>query len=114
MIGKNFSQHFELFFLIFPRKQALTFHANCLLRKQFASNVKPVFGEQIKKNDIHLSSAEFVFFQLQVDLDTDTAIVLGMGNVALDVARILLMPIDLLAVSMLYSCLTIFTLRIQT
>ena len=31
---KNFSrQHFEIFFII---KWALTFHANCLLRRQFA------------------------------------------------------------------------------
>ncbi|XP_045212536.2 NADPH:adrenodoxin oxidoreductase, mitochondrial-like [Mercenaria mercenaria] len=34
---------------------------------------------------------------LAVDLDTDTAIVLGHGNVALDVARILLTPVDILA-----------------
>lgn len=34
---------------------------------------------------------------LLVDLNTDTAIVLGHGNVALDVARILLTPVDLLA-----------------
>ena len=32
MLAKNFSrQHFEIFFLLFPRKQALAFHANCLL-----------------------------------------------------------------------------------
>ena len=36
--------------------------------------------------------------QLPVSLDTDTAVVLGHGNVALDVARILLTPIDILAV----------------
>ena len=30
-LGKIFSRrHFEIFFLIFPRKQDLTFHANCL------------------------------------------------------------------------------------
>ncbi|KAH3862064.1 hypothetical protein DPMN_025023 [Dreissena polymorpha] len=34
---------------------------------------------------------------LNVHLDTDTAVVLGHGNVALDVARILLTPVDLLA-----------------
>lgn len=33
----------------------------------------------------------------QVNLDTDTAVVLGHGNVALDVARILLTPVDILA-----------------
>ena len=26
----------EIFFLIFPRKQDMTFHANCFLRRQFA------------------------------------------------------------------------------
>ena len=36
-----------IFFLFFPRKLILTFHANCLLRKQFAWNVKPYF---LKKN----------------------------------------------------------------
>ena len=37
--------------------------------------------------------------QLRVDLTrTDTAVVLGQGNVALDVARVLLTPIDLLMV----------------
>lgn len=35
--------------------------------------------------------------ELKVDLDTDTAVILGQGNVALDVARILLTPVDLLA-----------------
>ena len=38
-------------------------------------------------------------FQLSPDLDCDTAVVLGMGNVALDVARILLTPVDILKVS---------------
>ena len=34
---KIFSRrHFEIFFLIFPRKQVLTFHANCLHWRQFA------------------------------------------------------------------------------
>ena len=37
--------------------------------------------------------------QLKVDLtNTDTAVVFGQGNVALDVARILLTPIDILRV----------------
>ena len=31
MQDKNFSRHFEIFFLIFYRKKALAFHANCLL-----------------------------------------------------------------------------------
>jgi len=41
----------------------------------------------------------FLIFQLQVDLNTDTAVVLGQGNVSLDLARMLLTPIDILAVS---------------
>ena len=46
-LGKIFSRrHFEIFFLIFLRRQDLTFHANCLLT-----------GKN-KKNNIILSSAE--------------------------------------------------------
>jgi len=42
-----------------------------------------------------------LLFQLKVDLTgTDTAVVFGQGNVALDTARILLTPIDILKVSM--------------
>jgi adrenodoxin-NADP+ reductase len=36
---------------------------------------------------------------LEVNFDTDTAVVLGQGNVAIDVARLLLSPIDSLKVS---------------
>ena len=36
----------DVIFLIFPRKQDLTFHANCLLRRQFAWNVKSFFWEK--------------------------------------------------------------------
>ena len=36
-------------FLIFPRKQDFTFHANCLLRRQFAWNVKSCFLGKIRK-----------------------------------------------------------------
>ena len=35
-LGEIFSRHIEIFFLIFPRKQVLTFHANCLQWRQFA------------------------------------------------------------------------------
>ena len=46
MLGINFSQqYFEIFFLIFGRKQALTFHAHCLLC---------LFSENKKKNICHL------------------------------------------------------------
>ena len=40
-------------------------------------------------------------FQLAPDLDADTAAVIGHGNVALDVARILLTPISLLRVCLI-------------
>ena len=36
-------------FLIFPRKQDMTFHANCLLRRQFAWNVISCFLGKIRK-----------------------------------------------------------------
>ena len=35
---------------VFPRKQDLTFQANCLLRRQFAWNVKSCFLGKIRKN----------------------------------------------------------------
>ena len=35
---------------------------------------------------------------LDIDLDVEEAVVIGQGNVALDVARILLSPIDVLKV----------------
>ena len=37
-------------------------------------------------------------FQMNISLDGETAAVLGQGNVALDVARILLTPVDILMV----------------
>ena len=37
-------------FLIFPRKQDLTFHADCLLRRQLESNVKSFFSRKNEKN----------------------------------------------------------------
>ena len=39
-----------------------------------------------------------------MDLNCETAVVLGHGNVALDVARVLLMPVEILAVSCCYCC----------
>lgn len=46
-------------------------------------------------------SRYFLLFSVQLspDLSCDTAVILGQGNVALDVARILLAPIDSLKVS---------------
>ena len=37
------------FFFFFFRKQGLTFHANCLLRRQFALNIKHCYLEQFRK-----------------------------------------------------------------
>ena len=45
-------------FLIFFRKQVLTFNANCLQWRQFAFNVKSCFPGKIRKK-FNLSSAEF-------------------------------------------------------
>lgn len=41
----------------------------------------------------------FCSLQLKPDLSCETALILGHGNVALDVARILLSPLDFLRVS---------------
>lgn len=45
-----------------------------------------------------LVSFYYLYFQLRPDLSCETAVILGQGNVALDVARILLSPIDILKV----------------
>ena len=51
MLFKNFSRwQFEIFFLIFPRKSALTVHANCLLWRHFARGVNVYFLRKIRKN----------------------------------------------------------------
>ena len=50
--GKNFHrQHwfFSSFFLLFPRKQVLTFHTKCLHQRQFSWNVKSCFMGKIRK-----------------------------------------------------------------
>ena len=39
--------------------------------------------------------------QLQPDLSSESCVILGQGNVALDIARLLLMPLQELAVSLL-------------
>ena len=53
MLGKIFSkQHFKLFFLFFPWKKVLTFHANCRMKDQ------SLFSGKNKKNIVNLSSAE--------------------------------------------------------
>ena len=47
-LGKFSRLHIDDIFLIFPRKQAMTFHANCLPWRQFAWNVKTCFLDKIK------------------------------------------------------------------
>ena len=49
-MGKFSRRQIDDIFLIFPRKQALIFHANCLLRRQFACNIKAYFLGKIRKN----------------------------------------------------------------
>ena len=48
MLGKNFSRrYFEIFFLFFPRKQDLTFYANCITNGDNLHNVSnPVSWEK--------------------------------------------------------------------
>ena len=61
MLGKIFSRQHLNIFIIFPR--ALRFHANCLLRWQFAWNLKD-FSSGKKKQNINLLSAEFGYAYL--------------------------------------------------
>ena len=70
ILGKHFSRrHFKIKFLIFPRKQSLIFHANCLLRREYAGIVKPYFmRKNNKENIINLSSAEFDKKMLMVSM----------------------------------------------
>ena len=42
-------RHFKIFFSYFSKKKVFTFHTKCLLRKQFAWNVKAYFLGKIKK-----------------------------------------------------------------
>ena len=54
----------KYFFLIFPRKQDLTFHANCPQSRQFACNVKAYFLGKIRKHIINVSSVEVVLVKI--------------------------------------------------
>lgn len=47
---------------------------------------------------IQIDLAVSFILQLNVDLDTEDVVILGQGNVALDVSRILLTPISVLKV----------------
>ena len=48
-LGKLSRRQTDDIFRIFPGKYALTFHANCLLRRQFAWSVKAYFLEKLRK-----------------------------------------------------------------
>ena len=59
ILGKNFSRrHFEIFFLIFPWKQAL--------EETICMKGQSLFSGKIKKNIIYLSSAELVQWLVKV------------------------------------------------
>ena len=58
-LGKIFNRRHTIF-LIFPRKQHLTFHANCLLwtLETICKKCQMLFSWKNKKNIINMSSAE--------------------------------------------------------
>ena len=58
-LGRLSRQQIDIF-LIFPRKQVLKFHVNCLLRRQFAKISKIYFLQKKKKKEKYfkMSSAE--------------------------------------------------------
>ena len=64
-LGKIFCRRhtcIEIFFLIFPRKQVLTFLANFLHWRQFAWNVKSCVLGKLRKNITSLSPAELAHY----------------------------------------------------
>ena len=69
MLSKIFTrQHIEMVFLFFPKKQDLTFHANCLIGDNLHKVSNPVFLRKIRKNIMNLSSVEFVQRVVKVSL----------------------------------------------
>ena len=66
------------FYLIFPRKQALTFHANCLLRRQFAWTVKACFLRINKKKKSKCRLLKFLPSMLSIKSPSDTLVTLLM------------------------------------
>ena len=76
--GQLFSKwQIDNILLLFPGKQAMTFHANCLLRRQFACNVIAYFLGKIKTTYMYfkLSSAEN--FTQNAKPQSDCAVVLA-------------------------------------
>ena len=67
ILGKILSRrHAEVFFLIFPRKQDVTFHANCL--QTICTKCQILFSGKIRIN-VNLSSADFAQRVLSVNYD---------------------------------------------
>ena len=59
-------QNFEIIFLIVPRKQDLTFHANRLPMEMICMKCKILFSGKNKKNTTSLSSAELAQRKVKV------------------------------------------------
>ena len=59
--------------LIFPWKQTLTFHANCLLRRQFAWNIKGYF--LLNKKKMFQNVASWTFYSACSALRTNACII---------------------------------------
>ena len=80
----------------------LTIHANCLLRRQLAWNIKAYFlgGGKKKEKNIHLPSAKFAQDMLSVSLYDFQALVVVYGTTVYSFIHI--------------SVITIITLIIQT
>ena len=73
-MGKGLNRrHFEIFFLLVPRKQDLTFHANYLLEK-ICMKCQILFSGKNKNNITYLSSAEVAHRVLSVNTDNITCI----------------------------------------
>ena len=74
MTGKNFSRPHILkyFSCIFPKKQVLKFHANCLRRRQTARNVKAYFLGKIRKMSpvCHLLNSNNIYGNYPICSDT--------------------------------------------
>ena len=51
LLANSTDEKFMIFFYMFPRKQDLTFHANCLHWRQYAQNVKICFFREKKKEN---------------------------------------------------------------
>ena len=66
-LGKILAHNILEYFVIFPRKQNLTFHANCLQMETICMKCKILFSEKTKKHIINLSPAEFAQRMVKVN-----------------------------------------------